>query len=253
MLQLRYELPMMRFRQLGIWEISPRVTDIYCRDGRDVHANRAETSLLMHAAPHMVRPELAFDVPDVTVGHFWSYDMPRTTRTGVVGRPSESTREDGEAMASIMVEDFEGLGGKARRGLARGPGGSPQQDPEERVAPVRRVPSCLSSSQSNSKFSFGVRTMNFGGSGGESHALQLGFLIGTCGLLSVASAGTRMGRAAAQRQPIRESVQGALLSSADHDSSGLLTGRGVGTAATAGQLQEVVVSAQRRNDSRMSR
>lgn len=108
-LQLRYELPMMRFRQLGIWEISPRVTDIYCRDGRDVHANRAETSLLMHAAPHMVRPELAFDVPDVTVGHFWSYDMPRTTRTGVVGRPSESTREDGEAMASIMVDDFETL------------------------------------------------------------------------------------------------------------------------------------------------
>ena len=54
-LQLRYELPTVRFRQLGIWEISPRVTEIYCRDGRDVHANRAETSLLLHAAPDMVR------------------------------------------------------------------------------------------------------------------------------------------------------------------------------------------------------
>src|SRR5262249_16381906 len=84
-LQLRHEWPEVRFRPCGIWEISPRVTEIYCRDGRDVHANRAETSLLLHAAPHLVRKELAFDVPDVTVNRFWSYDMPHTTRTGVVG------------------------------------------------------------------------------------------------------------------------------------------------------------------------
>jgi len=108
-LQLRYELPTVRFRQLGIWEISPRVTDIYCRDGVDVHANRAETSLLLHAAPHMVRRELAFDVPDVTVGRFWSYDMPHTTPTGVVGRPTEATPEDGAAMAEVVVDEFESL------------------------------------------------------------------------------------------------------------------------------------------------
>jgi creatinine amidohydrolase len=108
-LQLRYEFPEARFRQCGIWEISPRVTEIYCRDGRDVHANRAETSLLLHAAPDMVRRELAFDVPDVTEGRIWSYDMPRTTRTGVVGRPTESTAEDGAAMAAILVDDFETL------------------------------------------------------------------------------------------------------------------------------------------------
>lgn len=108
-LQLRYELPNVRFRQCGIWEISPRVTEIYCRDGRDVHANRAETSLLLHAAPDMVRADLAFDVPDVTINRFWSYDMPHTTKTGVVGRPTESTREDGAAMAAIVVEDFEAL------------------------------------------------------------------------------------------------------------------------------------------------
>lgn len=108
-LQLRYELPAVRFRQLGIWEISPRVTEIYCRDGREVHANRAETSLLLHAAPDMVRRELAFDVPDVTHGRFWSYDMPRTTATGVVGRPTEASLEDGVAMAAIVVDEFEAV------------------------------------------------------------------------------------------------------------------------------------------------
>jgi creatinine amidohydrolase len=108
-LQLRYELPKVRFRQLGIWEISPRVTAIYCRDGHDVHANRAETSLLLHAAPHMVRAELVFDVPDVTTDRFWSYDMPSTTPTGVVGRPSEASAEDGAAMAGTVIEDFEAV------------------------------------------------------------------------------------------------------------------------------------------------
>lgn len=108
-LQLRYELPEVRFRQCGIWEISPRVTEIYCRDGKEVHANRAETSLLLHTAPQMVRRELVYDVPDVTESRFWSYDMPRTTQTGVVGRPSESTLQDGMAMAAIMVDDLASL------------------------------------------------------------------------------------------------------------------------------------------------
>lgn len=106
---LRYEFPYARFRQCGNCEISPPVADIYCRDGRDVHANRAETSLLLPAFPGMVRPEWAFDVPDVTTDRVWSYDMPRTTRTGVVGRPTGSTAEDGAIMSSSLVTEFEVL------------------------------------------------------------------------------------------------------------------------------------------------
>ena len=113
-LQLRYESPQARFRQIGIWEISPRVTDLYCRDGADVHANRGETSLLMHAAPNMVRHGSAFDVKDVTPGLIWSYDMTRTTPTGVVGRPTEATGEDGKLMADTLVDDFTALLNTAR-------------------------------------------------------------------------------------------------------------------------------------------
>ena len=108
-LQLRYDHPQARFRQLGIWEISPRVKELYMRDGDDVHANRGETSLLLHAAPEMVRWKYVFDVPDVTPGRIWSYDMPSTTPTGVVGRPSEASKEDGAMMAKVLVEDFAAL------------------------------------------------------------------------------------------------------------------------------------------------
>jgi creatinine amidohydrolase len=105
-LQLRYEEPRARFRQIGIWEISDRVRELYMRDGADVHANRGETSLLLHAAPEMVRWPQVFDIPDVTPGRVWSYDMPSTTPTGVVGRPSEASVQDGASMAEILVEDF---------------------------------------------------------------------------------------------------------------------------------------------------
>ena len=114
-LQLRYEAPQARFRQMGIWEVSPRVTALYCRDGADVHANRGETSLLMHAAPHLVRPDSVFDVADVTPGRIWSYDMTRTTPTGVVGRPTEASAEDGKLMAAALVDDFTALLQAARQ------------------------------------------------------------------------------------------------------------------------------------------
>lgn len=105
-LQLRYEAPDSRFAQLGIWEISPRVRALYTRDGCDVHANQGETSLLLHLAPDMVQMEHAFDVEDITPGRVWSYDMSRTTPTGVVGSPTQASAQDGADMAAILIEDL---------------------------------------------------------------------------------------------------------------------------------------------------
>jgi creatinine amidohydrolase len=116
-LQLRFDYPAARFRQIGIWEISPRVLALYTRDGADVHANRGETSLLLHAAPEMVRLDRAFDVDDVSRGRVWSYAMPAMTPTGVVGRPTEASAVDGAMMADALVEDFSEF---LRAGLAEG-------------------------------------------------------------------------------------------------------------------------------------
>lgn len=105
-LQLRYEFPAARFATMGLWDISPRVGALYFRDGADIHANRGETSVLLHLAPEMVRMEHAHDVPDVTPGTHFSYAMPATTPTGVVGAPTEASAEDGAMMVETIVSDL---------------------------------------------------------------------------------------------------------------------------------------------------
>lgn len=105
-LRLRYEEPDARFRELGLWDISKRAHDLYTRDAEDFHANRAETSLLLHAAPDMVRMDKVVDIPDVTPGKLFQYPPPRTTPTGAVGNASEATTEDGRMMMNTLVEDF---------------------------------------------------------------------------------------------------------------------------------------------------
>jgi creatinine amidohydrolase len=104
-LQLRYDFPNCRFRVLSLFDCSPRVQQCYTSDGSDIHANRGETSLLMHVRPAAVRPGASVDEEDVTVGKVFSYDMPTTTASGVVGRPSLASPEDGAKLAEMLVDD----------------------------------------------------------------------------------------------------------------------------------------------------
>ena len=105
-LQLRYEFPEARFATMGLWDISERVGALYFRDGADIHANRGETSVLLHLHPEMVRPDRAQDVADVTPGLKFSYAMPATTPNGVVGAPSQASAGDGADMVDALVEDL---------------------------------------------------------------------------------------------------------------------------------------------------
>jgi creatinine amidohydrolase len=105
-LQLRYEFPEARFATMGLWDISPRVGALYFRDGDDIHANRTETSILLHLDPETARMDRARDVPDVTPGLCFSYAMPATTPNGVVGRPSEASAEDGASVVETVVADL---------------------------------------------------------------------------------------------------------------------------------------------------
>lgn len=105
-LQLRHEFPHCRYATMGLWEVSTRARDLYLRDGDDIHANRGETSILMHLRPEMVREDRAFDIADVTPGTLFSYPMPSTTPTGVVGRPTDSSVEDGRIMVEAIVTDL---------------------------------------------------------------------------------------------------------------------------------------------------
>jgi len=108
-IQLRYEFPRCRFRVLSLFDCSTRVQQHYFSDASDIHANRGETSLLMHVRPAAVRPERCIDEEDVTVGRIFSYDMPRTTVSGVVGRPTLASPEDGSKLSQMLVEDLSAI------------------------------------------------------------------------------------------------------------------------------------------------
>jgi len=112
-IQLRHEFPNCRFRVLSLFDCSARVKEYYFADAEDIHANRGETALLLHVRPEGVRFEAAVDEDDVTPGKFFSYDMPTTTTTGVVGRPTLASPRDGEKLTGMLVEDLSALLGAA--------------------------------------------------------------------------------------------------------------------------------------------
>ena len=75
----------------------------------DMHAGELETSILLHAHPHLVRPgfaradELADDRR-----HMLSRGLQAYTESGVVGRPSLASPEKGRAVLASLVRAFAG-------------------------------------------------------------------------------------------------------------------------------------------------
>src|SRR4029077_4646873 len=108
-IQLCDEFPRCRFRVLSLFDCSARVQQHYFSDAADIHANRGETSLLMHVRPGAVRPDAVVDEEDVTPGKIFSYDMPSVTRSGVVGRPSLASQQDGAHLTQMLVEDLSAI------------------------------------------------------------------------------------------------------------------------------------------------
>jgi creatinine amidohydrolase len=104
LLQLRYERPDLLARFAPLHELTPEINARYRSDGEDIHANEAETSLVMHLEPDLVRPERAVDEIDRTVGKVFPYAMPAVTESGVVGAPSRATAASGEGLFGMVVE-----------------------------------------------------------------------------------------------------------------------------------------------------
>ncbi len=103
---LRHGHPDLRFGILNWWTLTPAITAQTLADGEDVHANRAETALMMALAPEHVRFDqlpLADD-EDRTEGLVFRYTAPALSHNGVTGRPSEATPELGSALLEDVVE-----------------------------------------------------------------------------------------------------------------------------------------------------
>jgi creatinine amidohydrolase len=104
--------------QVGLvnwFDLTPSIAAIVNSDGDDVHANDAETSLMLHLQPELVDRSAIADDPDRTIGRVFTYTVAETSREGLTGRPSQASAEKGARLFDEVVEAL-----AARVELARG-------------------------------------------------------------------------------------------------------------------------------------
>ncbi len=92
--------------QVGVvnwFDLTPAIRDVLTSDGEDVHANSAETALMMHLHPELVDAEAVADDPDRTTGKVFRYTVAQTSRDGVTGSPSLATAEAGARLFGEIV------------------------------------------------------------------------------------------------------------------------------------------------------
>jgi creatinine amidohydrolase len=89
-------------------------------DGEDIHANRAETSIMLHIAPESIDVEAMLGADDIdrTDGLTFRYTAEALSRNGVTGRPSEATAELGQTLFDAVVDV---IAAKARAGQVEQP------------------------------------------------------------------------------------------------------------------------------------
>lgn len=91
--------------QIGLvnsYTLTPEIERYFTCDGADIHANRAETDLMLYLDPEACDMDSVQDDPDRTGGKVFSYLVPATSTNGVTGRPSEGTAERGRKLLAEM-------------------------------------------------------------------------------------------------------------------------------------------------------
>lgn len=102
---LRLYRPDLRVNYVSWFTVDPTVLAECTADGDDVHANRAETAIMLALAPELVRTDRMADAddPDRTAGLVFRYTAPALSTNGVTGRPSEATPELGQKLVELTV------------------------------------------------------------------------------------------------------------------------------------------------------
>ena len=103
-----------------IWDFSPTWYNMF--DERDYHAAKAETSLMLHWCPEVVRPEIVMDVPEIAEGlrsdpdsyqlresftelpqEIVQTSQRKDVKIGVMGYPEEATAEIGAKIEAECI------------------------------------------------------------------------------------------------------------------------------------------------------
>ncbi|MFF2299326.1 creatininase family protein [Arthrobacter sp. NPDC058127] len=103
---LRFRRPDLRSSWIDWWCADELVAALVGADGQDIHANRAETSVVLHLNPELVDTEamLAADDPDRTGGLAFRYTAESLSTNGVTGAPSQATPELGHQIFNLIVD-----------------------------------------------------------------------------------------------------------------------------------------------------
>lgn len=86
----------------GTFQLSEEIWEYFISDADDLHANKAETDLLLHLTPETVRMDAVEDDPDRTGGTVFSYPVAQTSLNGITGRPSLGDAKRGETLFTEM-------------------------------------------------------------------------------------------------------------------------------------------------------
>lgn len=113
---LRLHRPDLRVAVTHWWALDPVVAAEMTADGDDVHANRAETSIMLAIAPHLVHRDRMgeADDPDRSNGLVFRYTAPALSTNGVTGRPSEADAASGRELLGRTVAALADLVERAR-------------------------------------------------------------------------------------------------------------------------------------------
>jgi creatinine amidohydrolase len=90
---------------INAFQLTDSIWQTYTADAGDLHANQAETSLMLHLYPELVKMEklTSSDDPDRTTNKVFSYPVSQTSLNGVTGSPSLATKEQGKQLFADMV------------------------------------------------------------------------------------------------------------------------------------------------------
>jgi creatinine amidohydrolase len=102
---LRLYAPEVRVGSVDWWAADDELLAEVTADGGDIHANRAETSMVLAIAPHLVHRDRMVDADDEdrTADLVFRYTAPSLSTNGVTGRPSQASAELGEKLLGLAA------------------------------------------------------------------------------------------------------------------------------------------------------
>jgi creatinine amidohydrolase len=117
---LRLYAPEVRVGSVDWWAADEALLGEVTADGGDIHANRAETSMVLAIAPHLVHRDRMADADDEdrTADLVFRYTAPSLSTNGVTGRPSEATAELGQ---ELLDRAARAVAGRVERGRTEEP------------------------------------------------------------------------------------------------------------------------------------